>query len=53
MEIKSLKATTQLNIGDCTYQNSNAPIGVYVYYGYIAFANGDTYRFKGNVTLLR
>ncbi len=50
---KVFESHNPIEYWDGTYQNSNAPIGVYVYYGYIAFANGDTYRFKGNVTLLR
>ncbi len=50
---KVFESHDPLEYWEGTYKNTDAPIGVYVYYGYIAFANGDTYRFKGNVSLLR
>ena len=50
---KVFESHDPLEFWDGTYKNTDAPIGVYVYYGYIAFADGDTFRFKGNVSLLR
>lgn len=38
---------------DGTYQNSDAPIGVYAYYGHIEFTDGNRQEFQGNVTLIR
>lgn len=38
---------------DGNYKNKPCPIGSYVYYGFIVFANGEEHRFQGNVTLLR
>jgi len=35
------------------YNNTPCPLGTYAYYGFLTFANGQTHKFQGNVTLLR